>query len=283
MPELPEVETIRRVLAQQIAEEKILRVHYHRNRLFKGQPPEAVKKAITGQRIRTVERRAKHLILKLDHGMLLLHLGMTGQVLMDYGRGSGLAPDRHIHFILELSHGKTFYFRDPRIFGQISYLPAALDLESKFQDFGPEPLTPAFNAAYLTGVIKQRRTSLKAALLNQKLAPGMGNIYTDEALFTAKLHPAIPAGCLQPEDIQRLVRAIKQVLTAGIKAKGTSISDFVDPHQEKGRFQMKLKVYGREGRPCPVCGRAIVKSIVAQRGTHWCPSCQAGRPGDDYS
>ncbi len=275
MPELPEVETIRRVLEQQVKQEKILQVYFHQKRLFKGQSPLAIKNAIMGQHILEVERRAKHLILRLNKGILLLHLGMTGQILMHYGGENEILPDRHTHFTLILSHHKTVYFRDPRQFGRINYLADTKALVDKFQDYGPEPLSLGFNSDYLARVLAYRKAPLKAILLNQKLTPGMGNIYTDEALFLAKLNPMTPAGQVKLKDVNRLVRAIKQVLRAGIKAKGTSISDFIDPHQEKGRFQMRLKVYGRQGQPCPVCGRAIDKIVVAQRGTHWCPTCQA--------
>lgn len=279
MPELPEVETVRTVLEGVIPGKTIKAVMFHKNRLFRTHSPVSLKKKIINRKINSVERRAKFLLIRLDRGLLLVHLGMSGQVLLsDRSRKTDhcFVPDKHTHLILTLSQEVVVYYRDPRMFGRIDYLDDK-GFNSQFAGYGPEPLSKAFNQDYLQKALQQRKSSIKAVLLNQKIAPGMGNIYTDEALFLSAIHPERRASSLSGDEINRLVKAVKQVLRAGIKAKGTSISDYCDPDQNRGQFQMQLNVYGRAGEPCHVCKSPILKKVVAQRGTHWCPDCQQGK------
>lgn len=276
MPELPEVETVRAALAQVVSGKVILQVHYHRKRIYRPQAPLEIKKKLLKQKIQEVTRRAKFLIIKLSQGYLLMHLGMSGQIIIQDVKSerSCFRPDRHTHFSLTLSNDIIIHYRDPRMFGRINFYHTSSALMEKFSKYGPEPLSRQFNRNYFLNALKGKAGSIKSLLLNQQLAPGMGNIYTDEALFLAGIHPATPGKLLNEDQAHALVWAIKQVLQAGIKAKGTSISDFCDPYQQPGQFQMRLKVYGRQGDSCYICHTIIKKKLIAQRGTHWCPQCQ---------
>jgi len=277
MPELPEVETIRAVLEKTIVGDKIKQVDYHIKRIFRGQSPKKIKQHLLGKKISALHRRGKFLILNLNQGLLLIHLGMSGQLILGQKDGhiTNFRPDQHTHFILWFNNSKKLYYRDPRMFGRINYFASQDELGHLFRQWGPEPLSADFNEQYLFGAFRNRKASIKSLLLNQKICPGMGNIYTDEALFKAGIYPGQPASQLTRQDCHRLVSAIKTVLRAGIKAKGTSISDFHDPYQEKGRFQLRLKVYGKDGDACTRCGQPIIKTVIAQRGTHWCQNCQS--------
>jgi len=275
MPELPEVETVRRVLACRILEQRIEKIILHKQRLLRGQSERAFTAGLIHRTIRGVERRAKFLIIRLDQNNLLAHLGMSGQILVA-AAGQKLAgiPDKHTHLVLSLDGGATVYFRDPRMFGRLLLLSDA-GVEAFFAGYGPEPLGPGFQPDALYAAIHKRSASIKSLLLNQAVVAGIGNIYADESLHRAGLRPSRPGRALTRAQAARLHHAIREVLAEAVASQGTSISDFCDPDHRPGNFQMQLKVYGRKGEFCPTCRQAVIrKAVVAQRGTHWCPRCQ---------
>lgn len=277
MPELPEVETIKRVLQELLPCKRIIDSELHKPKLLRGQAPDYFNTCLRGQTILQVERRAKYLLIRLKQNSLLIHLGMSGQVFIDYQNKKKKQlpdlPDKHTHFILYLDKQQVLYYRDPRMFGRLQILTAEDEL-NYFKSLGPEPLSKAFTVDGFAQALSGKEASIKSLLLNQKITPGMGNIYTDEALFLSGIRPDKKGKMLKHPAIQKLYNAIKTVLKNGIRAKGTSISDFYDPNKQKGKFQLQLHVYGKQENPCHRCGTTIRKAVVAQRGTHWCPSCQ---------
>jgi len=280
MPELPEVETIRRVLDEVLPGLRIREVLVRREKMLRGQSCDRFKEGLMGTSIIGVDRRGKFLFLRLKSGSLLLHLGMSGRIIV---RGKDEEsdvpalelPDRHTHLILKLSEGLFLYFRDPRMFGRFQLLDAEDELRL-LDRLGPEPLGRGFSTDYFRKALERRKAPVKAVLLDQRLVAGIGNIYADEALFRAGIDPHREGCRLKPDEISRLRTAVRSVLREAVRRKGTSISDYVDPRNRRGTFQLRLEVYGREGRSCRRCGCAICKDIVAQRGTHWCPRCQSG-------
>ncbi|MGO0122356.1 DNA-formamidopyrimidine glycosylase [Desulfothermobacter acidiphilus] len=265
MPELPEVETIRRQLASQIVGSTVEEV-----RFFTSPPPWDFR-PLLGRRVIGVHRRGKWLWLELEKGLaLLLHLGMTGQLVWE----TEPAPlPAHTHLVLRLGRGQL-RFTDPRRFGRVELLDKESLQQRLEKRLGPEPLSPAFSVDYLTGVLARSRRSLKSLLLDQKIVAGLGNIYADEALFAAGIDPRRQAFTLTPQEIHRLHRAIREVLAEGLAHRGTSFRDYVDAGGVPGAHRLFLRVYGREGQPCPRCGRPINKIKVAGRGTHFCSHCQ---------
>lgn len=278
MPELPEVETIRRVLASTITGSKITQVFLKKTRMIRNQSVLFLKKGLINRQILTLDRRGKNLIFRLDDINFLVHLGMSGQIISFSekncaGKKSLSLPDKHIHLILRLNNGMTLYFRDPRMFGRYVLLNSEEEniLLSKL---GPEPLGLLFTPAGFYQNLRGRTASIKALLLNQKIVAGLGNIYVDESLFRAGIHPATPGGRISKKRAERLFESIQTVITKAVNAGGTSISDFQDPEQRTGNYQHFLNVYGRKGQACLHCGTSIIKETLAQRGTHWCPNCQ---------
>jgi len=277
MPELPEVETVRRVLSEVLPERTISGVRLRKPKMLKGQASATFIKGLRGRRIRNVGRRAKFLIIRLDRSALLVHLGMSGQIFFESPDSplpmERVRPDRHTHLILDLDPAARLFFRDPRMFGRF----ALIDQEEEnalFRRLGPEPLGRKFTSRSLGEALRGRRAPLKALLLDQRIAAGMGNIYVDESLHRAGIDPRIPGGELSERMVRRVHAAIRSVLREAVHKGGSSLSDFLDPRHRKGTFQLTLQVYGREGKPCPRCGAPIRKSVVGQRGTHWCPECQ---------
>jgi formamidopyrimidine-DNA glycosylase len=278
MPELPEVETIRKSLSGSICGRKILNLRLTKPKLLRGQKVVKVKSRVINTKILAVDRRAKYLILRLNKGMLVLHLGMTGQIFVASenrmkNKNIFKLPDKHTHFQLELSGGKSLYFRDTRQFGRVRFLENHEE-HDYFKNIGPEPLEKQFKSDYLYQSIKQRSTNLKAVLLNQKVVAGLGNIYVDEACHAARVSPLLSGKRISLSQARSLYRAIRNVLQKSIKYRGTSISDYRDPDNNQGGFQNRLQVYGRAGQKCKRCGSIIKKAVVAQRGTHWCAGCQ---------
>lgn len=261
MPELPEVETVVRSLRPHLEGRTILHVEFHSRFVTPGDR-ELLARQLTGRIILSIERRGKFIVIALDLGTLAVHLGMTGKLLIDAPRGP------HAYGIFELDRGALIY-DDPRQFGRIEYDQG---LPARIARLGPEPLAislPAFIAD-----LKKHRTRVKPLLLNQRFLRGLGNIYVDEALFRARVHPRALAARLSAERAGRLHQAIQEVLTLAIEHRGSSISDYVDAAGERGSFQLMHQVYGREGEPCRVCGTPIRRIELAQRGTHYCPKCQ---------
>lgn len=263
MPELPEVETIRRDIEPYVKGRAIKAVRAIKAKnVLKGIGAKGLEKALKGQRIERVERRGKYLIFKLVSGnCLIIHLGMTGKILK--------SPDRFVKVIFDLDNGKSFYFSDIRMFGKVSFSKTYPVL-----NLGPEPLTDDFTSARFKEILKGRGGNIKALLLNQKFLAGVGNIYASEALFLAGIDPQRRAGALKSAEVNKLYQALRKVLLAGIKYRGTSVSDYRDASGRMGSFQKRLKVYDQAGHPCKKCRTKIRRIVIGQRSTFFCPHCQ---------
>ncbi len=273
MPELPEVETIRSQLEPALVGRRIARVEILDPRLTRPEPPEAVAAALEGQLIGRVGRRGKYLVISFESGRdLLVHLRMTGSLRHE---ADGLSrDDPYRRAIVALDDDSQLGYRDVRRFGTWLLLePGELDgyLAGRV---GIEPLQQGFTAGALGTRLAGRRTPVKAALLDQRAVAGVGNIYADEALWRARLHPRRRAGSLTSHEIARLHRGVRAALRAGIERQGATLRDYRRPDGARGGMQEEFKVYGRDGRPCPRCGTAIAKLRVAGRGTWLCPACQ---------
>lgn len=269
MPELPEVETIARDLCPRLVGRTLADVQVRWPGAIATPSPAAFRQQIIGQRIVAAGRRGKFLLLTLEDNLcLLIHLRMTGQLLL---RRAPPEDDRHIRLAFALDDGECLYFRDMRKFGR-AYLVADPDLV--VGDLGPEPLTEGFDAAALASLLERRKGRIKPLLLDQRFLAGLGNIYTDEALFLAGLHPCRRADTLTPEEIARLHAAIRHVLQQGIANRGTTLDNYSDAHGRAGRNQESLKVFRRATEPCPRCGAPIQRTVVGGRGTYFCPRCQ---------
>jgi formamidopyrimidine-DNA glycosylase len=287
MPELPEVETIRRGLAERVLGERIESVWLgSKPQTFKSPPAEIVA-ALEGARIGDVRRMGKHIVVDLDQqqvlrglkpaqddkkgsrgqshtrAQLIVHLGMTGSLQVQAAAEEVL---KHTHMILRLGSGREVRFVDPRRFGRVWVVRGG------FETHGTEPLDIGFEL--FAGLFHGRKTPIKSALLNQKLLRGIGNIYADESLFRAGVRPRRRAATLTRDELRRLYQSIQQVLTEAIAAGGSSISDYFDASGEPGLFQTQHRVYGRGGELCVACGTPIKRIVVAGRGTHYCPRCQ---------
>lgn len=262
MPELPEVETIRREVLPFVKGRRIVGLEVGDPRNLKGITPTKLRAALENKKILDIERRAKYLLFPLSPpGYLIIHLGMTGRLLF--------SPDKYVKLVFELSGRKKLFFSDARLFGKIRY-----SAESPKLVLGPEPLTPAFTLAKLKEALSKKKSAVKLVLLDQKVISGIGNIYANEILFRAAVHPKRPASSLTGPEINRLFFEIKAVLVEAIKYRGTSDNWYVDAKGEKGSFQNRLKVYRKKGAPCPKCGTAVVRISLGQRGTFFCPKCQ---------
>jgi formamidopyrimidine-DNA glycosylase len=265
MPELPEVETIIRALRPALIGKTILSADLRWKRTLASPSPAKFQKFLPGQQIQDVFRRAKFLDIKLSHSHLIIHLRMSGDLLVVLG---GYQTGKHDRLILTLTDDVSLVFSDPRKFGRVWLVD---DPGSVFQDLGPEPLSDEFTPLWLHAALHARRRKLKALLLDQSFLAGLGNIYTDEALHVARLHPLTSSNTISVEQAETLWMAIRQVLVEGIRRNGASI-DWV---YRGGDFQNHFRVYGRQGEACPVCGTLIERIVVGQRGTHYCPQCQA--------
>jgi formamidopyrimidine-DNA glycosylase len=264
MPELPEVETISRKLKPDLIGKTILSTDLRWPRTIAFPSPRKFKAQIQGQRIRDVGRRAKFLILQLTDFHLLIHLRMSGDLSI---RDSTIKPETHDRLIIKLSGYKSLVFNDTRKFGRVWLTANPEDVLGKL---GPEPLDSEFTSEWLYAALHHRRRQLKPLLLDQTFLAGLGNIYTDEALHMARLHPLTLSDSVTAEQAQALYLAIHSVLNEGIRRNGASF-DWV---YRGGEFQNYFRVYDRKDQECPVCGTKIVRILVGQRGTHYCPSCQ---------
>jgi formamidopyrimidine-DNA glycosylase len=278
MPELPEVETIRRALAARITGRRIASVNPRRAALRVAMPSDLAARVL-GRRITGVSRRAKYLLIGLeDDDLLIAHLGMSGRILL-YLRPP--APGPHDHLILGLDDGQTLYFNDARRFGLVTVAKAeSASRRPLLEGLGPEPLAPDFDAARLGRALAGRRTSIKAALLDQTVVAGLGNIYACESLFRARISPRRRAGALGPARVARLAAAIKDVLAEAIAAGGSTLRDHRQPTGALGYFQHRFAAYGREGAACAACDCDVrttggVRRIVqGGRSTFYCPRKQ---------
>jgi formamidopyrimidine-DNA glycosylase len=271
VPELPEVETIRRQLAPQVEGQRLVSAEILDPRWTMPEPPRAVERELTGALIERLSRSGKYLIWTLSGDRYLIsHLRMTGVVLFD-----PVPEPLHVRVRLGLSSGHKLVFNDPRRFGtgHLVHGIAARDAYIGVR-LGIEPFTEQFTPEHLYRLSRGRRAPIKAFLLDQRRIAGVGNIYADEALFRARIHPLRPAGRLTRTELERLKEGIEAALQAGIDARGASIDDFRNIDGSMGAFQDRFLVHNRAGEPCPGCGRAIAKLVVAGRGTYVCERCQ---------
>jgi formamidopyrimidine-DNA glycosylase len=269
VPELPEVETVRRRLAPLLEGRRLERVEIADARLTRPLDPVAVGADLEGERVERLDRRGKYLILRFESGRaLLVHLRMTGTLLRSP------AADPYVRAVLTLDDGSEIGYRDVRRFG--TWLPLDADeLEPYLASrLGEEPLGEAFTPAALREALRGRKAPLKAALLDQRTVAGVGNIYADEALWRAQLHPLRPAGSLKAAEAAALHGAVREALLAGIARQGATLRDYRQPDGAEGGMQHEFRVYGRGGEPCERCGTPIDKIRVAGRGTWYCPRCQ---------
>jgi formamidopyrimidine-DNA glycosylase len=273
VPELPEVETVRRGLAPALQGRTLERVEISDARLTRPLDPVVVAAELEGERVAMVDRRGKYLIVRFESGRaLLVHLRMTGSFRL--GVESTQSPDPHGRALLALDDGTQVAYRDVRRFGTWLLLePEEVDAYIDAR-VGKEPLEDAYRAKHLAERLAGRRAPVKAALLDQQTVAGVGNIYADEALWRARIHPLRPAESLGPEEVKELHRAVRQALRVGVRRQGSTLRDYRQPDGAEGGAQHEFKVYGRGGEPCERCGTPIDKIRVAGRGTWYCPSCQ---------
>jgi formamidopyrimidine-DNA glycosylase len=275
MPELPEVETIRRQLAPHLEGRTIERFEVLDGRWSEPAAPAEVADALEGRRVVGVARRGKYFDVELDGEVhLVMHLRMTGNLL--YAAAGGELEQPHVRVRIGLDDGSTVLFADPRRFGTGVVLLGDDARDEYFAErLGVEPLSADFTAEALRELVRGRRSPVKAFLLSQERIAGVGNIYADEALFRARIHPLRPVGTLRRAQVEALRDAVVESLEAGIDARGASIDDFRHTDGARGSFQDRFLVHRREGEPCPNCGTSIVKLRAAGRGTYICPRCQS--------
>jgi formamidopyrimidine-DNA glycosylase len=273
MPELPEVETIRLTLEPRLVGRTFARVDIDDARLVRPFEPRSVAAELEGERVSALERRGKYLVVRFDSGRaLLIHLRMTGS-LRHAPRGT-LDDDRYRRAVVKLDDESDVAYRDVRRFGTWLLLEPE-ELEPYLaQKVGVEPLERGFTSRWLAQRLHGRRAPLKAALLDQRTVAGLGNIYVDEALWRARLHPLRPAESLDASEVATLTRAVKEALRAGVRRQGATLRDYATPDGTRGSMQDRFRVYGRGGEPCHRCGTPIDKIRVGGRGTWYCPTCQ---------
>jgi formamidopyrimidine-DNA glycosylase len=281
MPELPEVETVRRGLEPHLVGARLVKVTQNRPDLRFPLPLRFAER-LTGAKVERLERRAKYLLAPLDTGeTLAAHLGMTGRFTIGdhqpgrfHNQAGGV--EKHTHLVFETDKGRVIAFKDARRFGYMDLLPTAtLSEHAWFKGLGPEPLGEGFNAKTLADAMEGKTQSIKATLLDQRIVAGLGNIYVSEALYRAGVDPRRPAGALKPKEISKLTAAVKVVLQEAIEAGGSTLRDYRSADGELGYFQHRFRVYGREGEPCPHAGCGTIARIVqGGRSTFFCPRCQ---------
>lgn len=275
MPELPEVETVVRGLRARVVGRRIVRLEIGQPAIVRSDLKK-FRRALAGARIAGMRRRGKYILIELARAngkarrdCWVVHLGMTGQL---YAAKRAAPREKHTHLIAWLSSGEQLRYRDPRRFGRLLALRAE-EVEDYFAPLGPEPLRVSL--AGFRRLFAGRRAPVKNLLLNQNRLRGVGNIYAGEALFLAGIHPARAAESLTRAELERLFRALRQVLREAIAGQGSTVSDYRRGDGQPGSYQNSLRVYDREGKPCPNCGRAIERLVLAGRSAHFCPGCQA--------
>ena len=271
MPELPEVETALRGLTPHLLGRRIRKLTV-RDRRLRLPVAEGTEANVAGEVIVSMRRRGKYLLLELGgSGTLLLHLGMSGslRVLPETS-----PPGTHDHLDLILDNGQCLRLRDPRRFGLFLWTGDPPEEHTLLRDLGPEPLDEEFDGGYLYGRSRGRRLAIKPYIMDAKVVVGVGNIYASESLFLAGIRPDSPAGAVKEQKYEQLAHAIRTVLSASITAGGTSLRDFVGEDGHPGYFARQLRVYGREGQPCIMCGIPIQQVRVGQRSSFFCPHCQ---------
>src|SRR4051812_47239797 len=287
VPELPEVETVCRQLEPELEGRQIERLEVLDERWTRPRVAAEVEAAVAGRTIEGMGRRGKYLLLGLDGGQtLVMHLRMTGNLVLVEGddridpsegmrlyEGERSASERHLRARFELDDGRELWFTDPRRFGEAFLIDDAA-LDARFEKLGVEPLSADFTPEVLGERSAGRSAPLKSFLLDQAHVAGVGNIYADEALFRARLHPLSPAGSMKPEHLLALRDAVVDALQAGLTHGGASIDDYRDGRGEMGEMQNEFLVHTREGEPCPNCGGPIARIVVSGRSTYYCPACQ---------
>ena len=268
MPELPEVETTRRGISPHVSGQRIERIILREKRLRWPIPAEVAD--LEGCRIGEIDRRAKYLLMSLDRGHLIWHLGMSGSMRV-LPAGSPAGDHEHVEFLLE--NGQALKFRDPRRFGALLYCADDPLAHPLLQRLGPEPLSDDFDTDHLYQCCRKRSASIKTVIMNSHVVVGVGNIYASEALFRAGIHPSRAAGRISKTRIAKLVDAIRTVLAAAIDQGGTTLQDFTQADGKPGYFRHALQVYANTGS-CPRCGESIRQKVLGQRASYYCPRCQ---------
>jgi formamidopyrimidine-DNA glycosylase len=273
MPELPEVETIRLALEPHLVGRRFAHVDINDPRLVRPFEPTAVAAELERERVAALERRGKYLIVRFESGRaLLIHLRMTGS--LRHAVRDGLEEDPYRRAVVRLDDGSAVAYRDVRRFGTWLLLEPH-EADPYIDDrLGREPLERSFTSRRLGERLEGRRAPIKAALLDQRTVAGLGNIYVDEALWRARVHPLRPAGGLDGDEVARVTRGIKEALRAGLARQGASLRDYSTPDGRRGRMQEEFRVYGRAGEPCLRCGTPVDKIKAGGRGTWYCPNCQ---------
>lgn len=269
MPELPEVETVLRGLAPHL-EGRLLLAAVVREHRLRWPVPADLEARITGQHILSLRRRGKYLLLRLDAGSLICHLGMSGSLRL---LPADTALRKHDHIDLLLENGQALRYHDPRRFGALLWTPDP-DQHPLIAGLGVEPLSDDFDGARLHALCRGRSSAIKQVIMDARLLVGVGNIYANEALFHAGIDPRLAAGKLSRPRCERLAAAIRETLELAIAAGGSTLRDFVDGHGSRGWFQQTYRVYGRAGQPCASCGGAIRTLRQAGRASYFCPICQ---------
>lgn len=273
MPELPEVETVVRLIRPELTGCRITSAEFRIPRQLAPQKPSAVRRAVAGSTIRNVRRRGKYILCDLDRGTLVLHLRMTGRL---YIRSLNTQSDEHERAFFGLEGERVLVFRDPRTLGTIRYYPVGEALP--FLDkLGWEPLHDQVSVEQFRERVRNRSIVVKVLLLDQSVWAGIGNIYASESLWEAGIHPLVRADRLTRKQCEKLMHSVPMVLKRALSRGGTTLRDFVSPDGKKGSYQREFRVYGREGEPCPNCGSPIIRITQAQRSTYFCRKCQMKR------
>ncbi|RPI01376.1 MAG: bifunctional DNA-formamidopyrimidine glycosylase/DNA-(apurinic or apyrimidinic site) lyase [Calditrichaeota bacterium] len=272
MPELPEVETLCQSLKPHVLNRRILAVQVFETRLRKAVAEADLQQWVTHQTIKSLERRAKYLLWRLSNeATVVFHLGMSGRLGVFFDSSS---REKHTHVVFQLENCQV-HFRDPRKFGLIDVIPPhQLARYAGFEKLGIEPLSPDFSAAAITKSVGKSKKPIKLWIMDAQNVVGVGNIYANEVLFDARIHPLRPAFTLSETETSQLVMSIKHVLKTAVNRGGTTLNDFRDAEGEPGFFQMDLQVYQKTGQLCGVCGAEIQKSLLSGRSTFYCPNCQ---------
>lgn len=272
MPELPEVETTLRGISPHLLHQTIRQVIVRQGKLRWTVHPQ-LSQQLFGKSIQRCHRRAKYLLLDIDQGVLIIHLGMSGSLRIF--KDNIPEPNKHDHVDIILSNETVLRYHDPRRFGAILWFENK-DLNNipLLSHLGPEPLESEFTGEYLFKALKSQSRAIKLAIMDNAVVVGIGNIYANESLFLAGIRPTHSAKSLRKKDCENLVTMIKKVLLRAIEVGGSTLKDFVDSEGKKGYFQQEYNVYGRDGEPCKVCATPIKKTVIGQRGSFFCPTCQ---------
>ncbi|MEN8136229.1 MAG: bifunctional DNA-formamidopyrimidine glycosylase/DNA-(apurinic or apyrimidinic site) lyase [Thermodesulfobacteriota bacterium] len=279
MPELPEVEVICRGLAPHLEGQRLVSVSFGKKKLRLPMPTKKASALLRGETISSVKRRAKYIIITLGNSAeIVIHLGMTGRL--------GIFPQgtptvKHDHACWLLDNQMELRFNDTRRFGSVQITGPDENHNVLFSNLGPDPFWDSFSGDYLNEKARKRTLAIKNFLMDNRVVTGIGNIYVSEILFATGINPSTPAGFIELEEWQRIVSKSREILADAISQGGTTISDYVNSSGEKGYFQVRLKVYGRQGQPCHKCAEPIQKTIIGGRASFFCPHCQPLKPGVD--